>query len=103
MFSLFFFFSSRRRHTRSKRDWSSDVCSSDLVELAWRDGPRWVSRLIRRAVTKSGRKLVAEAGDAGLPVIEAEARQAERWLAAAEAANYDVIARNPVARQLGWQ
>src|SRR5437868_14032773 len=28
---MFFFFSSRRRHTRSKRDWSSDVCSSDLV------------------------------------------------------------------------
>src|SRR5699024_11591425 len=27
---LYFFFSSRRRHTRSKRDWSSDVCSSDL-------------------------------------------------------------------------
>src|SRR5699024_6243777 len=26
----YFFFSSRRRHTRSKRDWSSDVCSSDL-------------------------------------------------------------------------
>src|SRR3989440_8319990 len=30
---FFFFFSSRRRHTRSDRDWSSDVCSSDL---AWR-------------------------------------------------------------------
>src|SRR2546421_6938632 len=28
---FFFFFSSRRRHTRSDRDWSSDVCSSDLV------------------------------------------------------------------------
>src|SRR6266511_5351891 len=27
---LFFFFSSRRRHTRFSRDWSSDVCSSDL-------------------------------------------------------------------------
>src|SRR5260370_2024127 len=27
----FFFFSSRRRHTRFKCDWSSDVCSSDLV------------------------------------------------------------------------
>src|SRR5206468_10016044 len=26
-----FFFSSRRRHTRSDRDWSSDVCSSDLI------------------------------------------------------------------------
>src|SRR5207249_9228421 len=31
--ALFFFFSSRRRHTRSKRDWSSDVCSSDLFGL----------------------------------------------------------------------
>src|SRR2546429_5930556 len=28
----FFFFSSRRRHTRCSRDWSSDVCSSDLPE-----------------------------------------------------------------------
>src|SRR5690349_7305024 len=27
-----FFFSRRRRHTRSRRDWSSDVCSSDLTE-----------------------------------------------------------------------
>src|SRR5216684_7553365 len=29
-FYFFFFFSSRRRHTRCSRDWSSDVCSSDL-------------------------------------------------------------------------
>src|SRR5690625_7872433 len=31
-FVFFFFFSSRRRHTRWPRDWSSDVCSSDLFE-----------------------------------------------------------------------
>src|SRR5690606_40507869 len=31
---LCFFFSSRRRHTRFSRDWSSDVCSSDLDLLA---------------------------------------------------------------------
>src|SRR3712207_394046 len=30
-----FFFSSRRRHTRYWRDWSSDVCSSDLVSSAY--------------------------------------------------------------------
>src|SRR5204863_6975049 len=30
---FFFFFSSRRRHTRSLRDWSSDVCSSDLFGI----------------------------------------------------------------------
>src|SRR6266498_5253070 len=33
---VFFFFSSRRRHTRCGRDWSSDVCSSDLRESAKR-------------------------------------------------------------------
>src|SRR5699024_11463660 len=38
-----FFFSSRRRHTRSKRDWSSDVCSSDLVVAAT---ARIVARII---------------------------------------------------------
>src|SRR5947209_13672564 len=31
LFIFFFFFSSRRRHTRYWRDWSSDVCSSDLL------------------------------------------------------------------------
>src|SRR5687768_18249722 len=31
LFDSVFFFSSRRRHTRCSRDWSSDVCSSDLV------------------------------------------------------------------------
>src|SRR5256885_10869461 len=38
-FVLFFFFSSRRRHTRLQGDWSSDVCSSDLVPL----GSTWPS------------------------------------------------------------
>src|SRR5256885_10086878 len=32
---LFFFFSSRRRHTRLQGDWSSDVCSSDLESQPW--------------------------------------------------------------------
>src|SRR5207249_6163683 len=42
-----FFFSSRRRHTISKRDWSSDVCSSDLVL-----GIRLMGGLVgRRSVT----------------------------------------------------
>src|SRR5215467_3537086 len=33
LFIFFFFFSSRRRHTRLQGDWSSDVCSSDLVPV----------------------------------------------------------------------
>src|SRR5215217_9047768 len=35
-YTFFFFFSSRRRHTRYWRDWSSDVCSSDLLWLGAR-------------------------------------------------------------------
>src|SRR5256885_13252696 len=34
-----FFFSSRRRHTRLQGDWSSDVCSSDLLGLGFEGGP----------------------------------------------------------------
>src|SRR5205814_7843409 len=49
--SIFFFFSSRRRHTRCLSDWSSDVCSSDLPRPdgaagvvpvpSWAPSPRW--------------------------------------------------------------
>src|SRR2546430_6028837 len=37
IFFFFFFFSSRRRHTRFDCDWSSDVCSSDLLRSAVRE------------------------------------------------------------------
>src|SRR5690606_40624584 len=45
-----FFFSSRRRHTRFSRDWSSDVCSSDLGT---------VSRIPSTSVTSAGEALSA--------------------------------------------
>src|SRR5690606_39773266 len=48
-----FFFSSRRRHTRFSRDWSSDVCSSDL-------GSHWTSRTrssVRKPVTKTQQRI----------------------------------------------
>src|SRR2546422_11720478 len=39
-----FFFSSRRRHTRCSRDWSSDVCSSDLYQTSTlTTGSSWFS------------------------------------------------------------
>src|SRR6266496_333702 len=43
-FSFFFFVSSRRRHTRSLRDWSSDVCSSDLEAAFQEDHPEAMAR-----------------------------------------------------------
>src|SRR5207344_2640633 len=56
--SCFFFFSSRRRHTRCGRDWSSDVCSSDLIidEFTGRilDGRRWSEGLHQAVEAKEG-------------------------------------------------
>src|SRR5690349_21993231 len=58
---FFFFFSSRRRHTRSLRDWSSDVCSSDLVgDGAARSPDRRSGRL---PVARRGRERVARVVD----------------------------------------
>ena len=48
-----FFFSSRRRHTRSDRDWSSDVCSSDL------DMPHNTYRNAKEAL-KNAKKIMSE-------------------------------------------
>src|SRR5207249_6019609 len=42
------FFSSRRRHTSSKRDWSSDVCSSDLGPILHRSPRHSTLKVIRR-------------------------------------------------------
>src|SRR5689334_23429172 len=43
VFFIFFFFSSRRRHTRWNCDWSSDVCSSDLSQMAMHG--HWIPNL----------------------------------------------------------
>src|SRR5260370_27167829 len=54
--SLFFFFSSRRRHTRFKCDWSSDVCSSDLSRRCIRASRRpHAARASRRSRSGSRR------------------------------------------------
>src|SRR5947209_3300769 len=68
----FFFFSSRRRHTRYWRDWSSDVCSSDLTG---RRGRGWAFPLVAGAWddpvvdSPSVQLWVPPAGE-GLPVVE---------------------------------
>src|SRR5699024_1169064 len=56
----YFFNSSRRRHTRSKRDWSSDVCTSDLVFSAHGVSP---------AVRDQARQLELKTFDATCPLV----------------------------------
>src|SRR5207245_6065139 len=51
----FFFFSSRRRHTRCYRDWSSDVCSSDLSSTPFRSNrTQWRRRCPASCSTPCG-------------------------------------------------
>src|SRR5690606_8628903 len=79
-----FFFSSRRRHTRFSRDWSSDVCSSDLVED---DAMR--------------------AEFPNLPVEQNRGRRAERWVLVEVDEAYihcrkHIPAMQPVAADQAW-
>src|SRR5699024_11311742 len=57
-----FFFSSRRRHTRSKRDWSSDVCSSDLAQPAGGHREPGAVRCSGAGLRRRGRRPVAVRG-----------------------------------------
>src|SRR5690606_40012170 len=63
-----FFFSSRRRHTRFSRDWSSDVCSSDLAAAApGRDAAariRRASLVLLAGPEPAGRALSGHVADA---------------------------------------
>src|SRR3712207_8749633 len=74
-----FCFSSRRRHTRYWRDWSSDVCSSDLIEL--RPG--------------GGAKIARSAGTS-VQLVAREGRLAQLRMPSGEIRNVDVRCRATV-------
>src|SRR5215203_1514140 len=92
---FFFFFSSRRRHTRYWRDWSSDVCSSDLERLA--------ILAAEEAVTQSG---IGARGDfpgalfIAVPPVEVEWPQ-RRELAQAAGANGDGVTYKDLLQAAG--
>src|SRR3712207_8860418 len=64
-----FFFSSRRRHTRYWRDWSSDVCSSDLQErwdvIPGAETPEQIEQRVRAGLDR----IVAETGPDAAAVV----------------------------------
>src|SRR5204863_6048802 len=88
---FFFFFSSRRRHTRSLRDWSSDVCSSDLLRIQMREKSAEIQDILVRldkdlgtlfahldAKVGRGNYVVAPTADHGVVPVPEDMRSEER-------------------------
>src|SRR2546422_11096431 len=77
---FFFFFSSRRRHTRCSRDWSSDVCSSDLIASEkWKIKSAAMGRdathaLVDYARPQAGMQVLDLASGTGEPAITIASR-----------------------------
>src|SRR2546429_4206393 len=83
MLGYVFFFSSRRRHTRCSRDWSSDVCSSDLVTANAQSqvpaGARFLVELrdkLDAQRVKVGKKFEARAIE---PIVAADGNSIPAW------------------------
>src|SRR2546422_8182139 len=83
---IFFFFSSRRRHTRCSRDWSSDVCSSDLPESF--------------QIETQGNRVFVNCPDAGQVVesIERDTGKMTQWLIKGANGNYAMALNEPDQR-----
>src|SRR5215217_8306041 len=77
-----FFFSSRRRHTRYWRDWSSDVCSSDLQRVKRR-------ALVDRKAPPGALRLAVDLGDAVAAAPDEVGVEADHRVAAAHRAALD--------------
>src|SRR2546427_3935064 len=101
----FFFFSSRRRHTRFDCDWSSDVCSSDLVQRGGGlivtdvspDGPAY-QRLL--AADDGGPDIIVAVN--GAPTrTRAALREALRKVKPGEVVTLQVLRRTPDTAD-GW-
>src|SRR5437868_15547434 len=90
IYVLSFFFSSRRRHTRSKRDWSSDVCSSDLGMTRTSSGFLWVSVAAMRAPVAHWARFIA-LGVRGMEIGRASCRERVEHARAAGELKNDVL------------
>src|SRR5438445_12323017 len=93
---MLFFFSSRRRHTRYWRDWSSDVCSSDLRTMA--------GKLLARAdIDDAGRVRDAYERALGRPPAAKEMDRALSFIAQVERAMKDRNQDPAERRVFAWQ
>src|SRR2546429_8304550 len=79
---FFFFFSSRRRHTRCSRDWSSDVCSSDLhavLESGEGQGDAWEDCVQLMTLRSEERRVGKSVDLGGRRIIKKKKKKTMKW------------------------
>src|SRR6266498_2461214 len=111
-FFFFFFFSSRRRHTRCGRDWSSDVCSSDLFVHAGSDVvPAFTYYAHREKMRLVGKEQLLEEINRTALALAKEVASEHDALVAGDICNTNVFAGDEESRsaaramfeeQVGW-
>src|SRR5204863_1469416 len=85
---LLFVFSSRRRHTRSLRDWSSDVCSSDLLHL-------------KDLKDLKNPKTQVPVGEGAMPIAEIFKQLVKQGFAGYANLEYEIDANDPLPGKIG--
>src|SRR5690606_7545057 len=105
-FLSFFFFSSRRRHTRFSRDWSSDVCSSDLIadaQMRVAEAQRNVTRTQEdgaRSVARAQEQLAQAQQSAADSIASAQRQIASASLSAAGGVDQAALAQQKYQDEL---
>src|SRR5271165_1878913 len=98
-FFFFFFFSSRRRHTRFSRDWSSDVCSSDLSSP--RAAPsRGKAKGPHEATIRPHSRWVRSQGESDQVVIWYKPKRRPMWMSKGE---YDALPGEITVREVRYR
>src|SRR5207245_1589483 len=96
---MYFFFSSRRRHTRCYRDWSSDVCSSDLITGVhfWFDRPVLDEPFVTLLDTTTQwifNKTALYGGSGGDPKRATDSSEGTQYLQLVISASYDLLQKS---------
>ena len=76
--------------------------NAEMVQLSWKRGERWYKKIVNRDEVANARKIV-DLAIVGFPVTTSTAKEVVNYISTTEAINYNVLPKQFVSSQLGWQ